>query len=183
MKNRLVEEIRQRENKKRKKPMPAELSKFALTAVSSDSDTDDDGELLTMDDCDSDDCEESFGESDIEECFQKPLKEDVKDGDFVFVKYCSKRVVSHIVVQVLQDPNEYISEVKFLICKLTKTKCAMFVFPEKDDFDEIDFKNIILRLPKPTTAGCTNRTVNNPNFPIHTVVPCTVHAQCIQYAV
>ena len=69
VKNRLVEEIRQRENKKRKKPMLAERNKVALTAVSSDSDTDDDGDLPTMDDCDSDDCDESFGESDIEECF------------------------------------------------------------------------------------------------------------------
>ena len=47
---------------------------------------------------------------------------------------------------VLQEPNEEdLLEVKYLVRKPTKTKSAMFVVPEKDDIDEIDFMDIILK--------------------------------------
>jgi len=60
----------------------------------------------------------------------------------------------------LQEPNEEdLLEVKYLVRKPTKIKSAIFVFPEKDDIDEIDFMDIILKLPKPIIAGDTKFTV------------------------
>ena len=36
-----------------------------------------------------DDYEETLRESDIEDSFKKPSKEEVKDGNFVLMKYCT----------------------------------------------------------------------------------------------
>ncbi|KAI0223534.1 hypothetical protein LSAT2_025285, partial [Lamellibrachia satsuma] len=95
------------------------------------------------------DYEESF-ESDVEEDKQKRLKEDEKNGDIVLTKSSSKRAVSDFIDEVLQGPNENdILEVKFLVCQPTKMKGALFVIPEKEDIDEIDFEDIILKLPTP----------------------------------
>ena len=45
-----------------------------------------------------------------------------KNGDFVLVKYSSKRAVSHFIGEILQALNEDdILEVKFLVCQPTKT--------------------------------------------------------------
>ena len=83
----------------------------------SDCNASDDEEIaapLTVDD--SDDYEELF-EYDSEEDKRKPLKEGAKNGDFILVKFSSKRVVSHFISEVLQAPNEDdILDVKFPLC-------------------------------------------------------------------
>ena len=138
--------------------MPVKRTKVAHIAAS---DTDnDEGELPMMNDSYLKDYEEAFRESDIEDSFKKPSKEKVKDGDFVLLKYCSKRTVSHFVGVALQEPNEEdLLEVEYLVRKQTKTKSAMSVFREKDDIDEIDFMDIILKMSKPITASDTKLTV------------------------
>ena len=102
-----------------------------------------------------------------EEDKQKPLKEDVKNGDFVLAKYSSKRAISHFIDEVLQALNEDdILEVKFLVRQSTKMKGVLFVIPEKEDIDETDFEDIILKLPKPIrlVAAQINVMVLPPNY-------------------
>ena len=74
----------------------------------------------------------------------------MNNGDFILVKFSSKRVVFHFIDEVLQSPNkDDILEVTFLLRQPTNTKGALFVIPKKEDIDEIDFENKILKLPKP----------------------------------
>ncbi|XP_041356358.1 uncharacterized protein LOC121373696 [Gigantopelta aegis] len=168
VKQNIVEEIRLREAKKSKRSNnEPKRKKVKKTNVPSDSEEDDDSIPLSATD-DDDDFEESF-ESDLdEEETQAPCKDDLKTGDYILVKYTTKKKCCNFVGVILDEINDDdIVTVKFLTRQMTKKMGAMFIFPEKDDIDEVGFENVVLKLPKPTTAGGTKRTVKQFFFDVN----------------
>ena len=85
-------------------------------------------------------------------------RKDVKNGDFVLVKYASKYAskISYFIVKVLgikKEDGEDVFQMKYLTRVQTKTKTLQFVFPDKDDKDGIIFDDIFMKLPFPKTVG------------------------------
>lgn len=85
--------------------------------------------------------------------------EDLKTGDFVVVKYVSKRVVQHYVGRITQEADRFhMLEVRFLVRQPSKKQQDVFSFPEIDDTDDIDIDDIVQKLPEPSAVGATKRT-------------------------
>lgn len=68
----------------------------------------------------------------------------MKKGQWVLVKYCTKKTVKHFVGQIIRVENGEDITVKFV--KKYKSK---YVWPELADIDNVAFENIIKLLPEP----------------------------------
>ena len=143
---------------KRKLPMPIKRSpiktygkKVQLQTQPSDSEED----SITYTD---------ESESEIDECqtldepvMRDPTLDNITEGDFILDTYATKKSKKYFVGQVLdKDDSDDNVEVKFLTRKPQKDT-HRFVFPDKEDIDNIPIEDIAMILPQPTTVGGTKR--------------------------
>jgi hypothetical protein len=99
---------------------------------------------------------------------EPPETSNIRKGVYLLVKYTSKRSVSHFVGVADDDiDDDNCVRVKFLTRQPSSTKGGcMFVFPEKEDVDEINIDDIVRIIPEPTTSGGTKRALTRLRFPI-----------------
>lgn len=75
-------------------------------------------------------------------------------GDFIVVKFLTKKIVVHFVGQILKIYNDREVEAKFLRKKKSEN---MFVFPNVEDISLVVREDVVYKLPKPIAAGGTLR--------------------------
>lgn len=122
-----------------------------------DPDSETSSEDITMELEDSDDCMSftSSGSSDMELDKINWESEDteIKPGDFVLVRFCTKRSVLYYVGRVEHSEcNEL--KVEFL---RKKKGCWKFSFPEQNDTSFVDKRDVMFKLPNPVAFGGTER--------------------------
>lgn len=88
-----------------------------------------------------------------------PIKikpENLKEGDFVLIKFEKKKSIKHYVGKILlkYDSSEY------QVSYLRKKPSGSFVFPDVKDEASVNITDIILQLPMPTVTNGTNRTAS-----------------------
>ena len=67
------------------------------------------------------------------------------------MKYAGKKINHEFYGLVIETPDEGLYTVKFL----TKSRVGpYYVFPEKDDIDDIVANNILKKLPQPSCNSC-----------------------------
>ncbi|KAF5278025.1 hypothetical protein FQR65_LT15826 [Abscondita terminalis] len=76
-------------------------------------------------------------------------------GDYIVVKFPTKRTVIHFVGQITTIYNDTEMEVNFLRKK--KTENGTFVFPDVQDISLVLRGDVVFKLPKPIAAGGTLR--------------------------
>lgn len=129
-------------NKPIKKPQPLHKKKEIES-----SDSDSDVEIKYAD-----------SDSDMEEDMPISGGDDLHPGEFVLVKYESKTTIKYYVGQFQKTLLASLTyEVNFLVKQKTKGKSVQFVYPDKEDIDDVQFEDIVSKLPDPTPIGGTER--------------------------
>lgn len=77
----------------------------------------------------------------------------ISKGDWILVKYATKKLLKHYVGQVEKFGSDN-TTVNFprLNRKNKNPKTTIFNIPEQTDLDDIENENIIRRLPEPSTG-------------------------------
>ncbi|KAG8274406.1 hypothetical protein J6590_004430 [Homalodisca vitripennis] len=71
----------------------------------------------------------------------------LSDGDFVLVRFCNKKTVTHYIGQVMKMYADGDCKVTFL----RKTTGGKFIFPDAEDIASVQLKNIIQVLTEVTS--------------------------------
>lgn len=87
--------------------------------------------------------------------------DNVSKGDYVLVKFCSKKNVQHFVGQVT-DTDGIVSMVSFF--KTIKGSTITFILPDEADICEVDNADILNILPPPQRTGGTSRLSERMSF-------------------
>lgn len=103
-----------------------------------------------------DSSDEEPSESDKEDIDE----DNVKTGDYVLVRFASKKHVKHYVGLVL-TMGELEAQVTFF-----KKKGNTYQSPEQEDTSFVDLDNIILKLPEPQFVGGASRAGTTMSFGI-----------------
>lgn len=125
----------------------------------SDSDSSE-NELLKLSDDDDDKVSDEGG---VEE-FDIPKPEHINIGDFVLVKFEKKKSVVYYVAKII---SKY-SLTEYQVLYLRKnSRSYIFVFPDVEDQASVDFKDVVLHLPKPNFTKGTARTSSMYTFSVN----------------
>ncbi|CAK1588378.1 unnamed protein product [Parnassius mnemosyne] len=108
-----------------------------------------------------------FGLTDIE--YYENTSNKLKKGDWVLVKFLSKKSVKHYVGQII-NINDDIPVIKYVRKTQTKQRGLLFVYPNVDDICELKHvADIVSVLPKPTITrrGQISFSINIGKFNLH----------------
>lgn len=91
--------------------------------------------------------------------------ETVKSGDFVVVKFATKKSLMYYVGVLLSDVNdEGCCDINFL--RKSHRRQLSFVWPTVEDTASVEKENIVMKLPEPQKSGGTERTRAVFNFEV-----------------
>ncbi|XP_045762732.1 uncharacterized protein LOC123865623 [Maniola jurtina] len=153
--------LQRSEIKKRKLPKQNNTNKPNKKAVRKilQSESEDDAENFSLDDEDSDWCEEDEVEDEIEILTDQKLQLNVlprvlKEEDYVLVRFSTKRKSIYFVGKVLQDRNE---NLEYYVSFLRVNRKYQFHMPSNPDLSYVKECDVKLILPKPCVGGSTLR--------------------------
>lgn len=93
-------------------------------------------------------------ESDNNEAMQELLDDDIlKEGDYVLVRFPTKKTVRHYVGQITEAQDQ----IEYLVKFLRKRGSDAFSFPDTDDLSIVNRQDILVKLPKPLEVRGTSR--------------------------
>lgn len=113
------------------------------------------------------DTDESTCNSEPEEMGQDsdtPKPDNIKIGDFLLVKFEKKKSVVYYVAKVISKYGVSEYEVSYL---RKRPRAYIFLFPTVEDRASVDFKDVVLILPKPNFSKGTTRTSSMYTFSIN----------------
>lgn len=120
-------------------------NKSVTRKIASDTSSEDEANIKSI--CD--DSDSSYVEESLE---NNNENETISVGDYVLVKYASKRHIQHHVGCVTGRRG-----CDVVVSFLKRGFKRSFVFPEQKDYDTIDIEAIVSKLPKPHRAGGSKR--------------------------
>lgn len=87
--------------------------------------------------------------------------EKILEGDYVLVKFATKKRIVHYIGKIV----EILENGEFLV-KFLKKNARGFIFPEIEDISSVERKDVVSKLPRPTTAPGTSRMASCLQFNI-----------------
>ena len=160
-KNRIEEETRERETKKRKASEKIQKSVLNKKGIKTGS-----GSNLESPSSEEEDIEISDSEDEYQllEDSENADYEAIKENDFLLVKFSSKKQQIHFVGQVLKK-NAFECTCTFL--KRDGISVKKFIFPQNEDVWEVPVCDIVCKLPQPVASGGMKRTARILTFPVN----------------
>lgn len=100
-----------------------------------------------------DDSDGPLSEGSLDEDYHMEVRnEDLFIGDFIVVKFCTKKTIVHFVGQIIEKNGDEL-QVKFL-----RRKGLKFYFPLVDDISTVEIEDVLRKLSSPLNIRGTDRT-------------------------
>lgn len=104
-------------------------------------------------------------ESEICEDVNEEILKSIAVGNYVLVKYATKKSVKYYVGRI-EDINNGFEGESFVIAYLKKTTGQRFIFPDIKHTDAVPEEDIVMTLPQPLSTGGTSRAAKLLSFPL-----------------
>ena len=161
IKNQIQNDIREKRQKKDKAVSTTGNKKRKVThpAVINDARSNSDYVLEMLPMMEDPDTDQELNESIVDDSRQFSI-DDLQPGKYIVVRYTMKTRVEHYVgiIRDEKSSEEDSIVVTFMVRQPSKSKTLLFIFPDKEQIDDISLEDVVLVLPAPKSGGKTKRT-------------------------